>query len=400
MDLFTDLRDREAPKGILPSQDIQEFIRRGHISSPLDNIDDGQIQPASIDLRLGQTAYRVRASFLPGQSSIMRNKIKDLLVTEIDLGGSSPVVFEPWSVFIVPLMEYLGLPSDVRGIANPKSTTGRLDILTRLITECGDEFDRVPKGYSGELFLEVVSRTFPICVRAGTKLNQLRFVRGNRAPIGDGALEELAKENALVYEDEQNSQSAYIDRGLGITVDLQGSGSGVVAYEARNHSPPIELDRVNHYDIDDFWKIVSPRKNGGYILEPKGFYLLTSKQRVRVPPERAAEMVPYDPAQGEFRLHYAGFFDPGFGYGIDGEILGTKAVLEVRAHEIPILIEHDQLVGKLNYYRMAKKPDRVYGPSIGSSYQGQELTPSKQFKVPQRASGIPANIQLPSATDS
>ena len=189
--------------------------------------------------------------------------------------------------------------------------------------------------------------------------------------------------------------------GLGITVDLQGSGSGVVAYEARKHAPPIELDTLNHYDIDDFWRVVPrPPKNGRHILEPKGFYLLTSKQRVRVQPDRAAEMVPYDPTMGEFRLHYAGFFDPGFGYGIDGEILGTKAVLEVRAHEIPILIEHDQLVGRLNYFRMAKTPDRVYGPSIGSSYQAQELTPSKQFKVPQRASDIPANIQLPSATHS
>ena len=400
MDLFTDLRDREAPKGILPSQDIQEFIRRGHISSPLANIDDGQIQPASIDLRLGQTAYRVRASFLPGQSSMMINKTRDLLVTEIDLGGSSPALFEPECVFIVPLMERLRLPSDVRGIANPKSTTGRLDILTRLITERGDEFDRVKKGYSGELFLEVVSRTFPIYVRAGMKLNQLRFVRGNRAPIGDGTLGELAKGDPLVYEGEQNLQLAYIDRGLGITVDLQGSGSGVVAYEARKHAPPIELDTLNHYDIDDFWRVVPRPKNGRHILEPKGFYLLTSKQRVRVQPDRAAEMVPYDPTMGEFRLHYAGFFDPGFGYGIDGEILGTKAVLEVRAHEIPILIEHDQLVGRLNYFRMAKTPDRVYGPSIGSSYQGQELTPSKQFKVPQRASDIPANIQLPSATHS
>ena len=262
MDLFTDLRDREAPKGILPSQDIQEFIRRGHISSPLANIDDGQIQPASIDLRLGQTAYRVRASFLPGQSSMMINKTKDLLVAEIDLGGSSPALFEPECVFIVPLMERLRLPSDVRGIANPKSTTGRLDILTRLITERGDEFDRVKKGYSGELFLEVVSRTFPIYVRAGMKLNQLRFVRGNRAPIGDGTLGELAKGDPLVYEGEQNLQLAYIDRGLGITVDLQGSGSGVVAYEARKHAPPIELDTLNHYDIDDFWRVVPRPKNG------------------------------------------------------------------------------------------------------------------------------------------
>lgn len=391
MELFPDLVEREIAKGILPSQDIRDFRSRGHIHSPGAAITDDQIQPASIDLRLGPVAYRVRASFLPGRSSTILNKAKDLLVAEVDLTKPTPALFEPSSVFIVPLMECLRLPSDVLGVANPKSTTGRLDILTRLITQNGDEFDRVPRGYSGELFVEIVSRTFPVCVRAGMKLNQLRFVRGNPARTGDGTLQERAREDALVY-DEGTPALASINRGLAITVDLQGNGSDIVAYKAKRHAPVIELDKINHYEMHDFWEIIRRPNSDRYILEPSSFYLLTSRQKVRVPPDQAAEMVPYDPTMGEFRLHYAGFFDPGFGYGSRGEILGTKAVLEVRAYEIPILLEHDQLVGKLHYYRMAKIPDMVYGPSIGSSYQQQELTPSKQFITQRKSSNTAIHL--------
>jgi dCTP deaminase len=395
VELFPELVEREIGKGILPSQDIRDFRTRGHIYAPGGSIADDQIQPASVDLRLGPVAYRVRASFLPGRSSTILNKAKELLVAEVDLTKPSAALFEPSSVFIVPLMERLHLPSDVLGVANPKSTTGRLDILTRLITEYGDQFDQVARGYSGELFVEIVSRTFPVYVRAGMKLNQLRFVRGNPAPTGDRPLQERAREDALVY-DEETPALASIDRGLEITVDLQGNGSDIVAYKAKRHAPVIELDKINHYEMDDFWEIIRRPNNDRYILEPSSFYLLTSRQKVRVPPDQAAEMVPYDPTMGEFRLHYAGFFDPGFGYGNQGEIHGTKAVLEVRAYEIPVLLEHDQLVGKLNYYRMAKNPDKVYGPSIGSSYQQQELTPSKQFKAPRRTT----NHALPLASSA
>jgi dCTP deaminase len=372
-------------KGILPSQDIREFVRIGRIRSNVE-IPPSQIQPASIDLRLGKIAYRVRASFLPGRSSTILSKAKDLLISEIDL--TEPALFEPGAVFIVPLMECLDLPSDVRGVANPKSTTGRLDIFTRLITECGDEFERVPKGYSGNLYAEIVSRTFPVRVRAGMKLNQLRFIRGNAAPAGDSRLEEIDKGESLVYGDEQNPVFANINRGLAITVDLHGNGkSSIVAYRAKGHAPAIDLDKLNYYEMADFWTPIHKSVDGRLILEPSGFYLLTSQRRVRVPPDHAAELVAFDPTMGEFRIHYAGFFDPGFGYGAQGEIPGTKAELEVRAYELPILLEHDQLVGRLNYYRMAGIPEQVYGLSIGSSYQQQELTPSKQF----RATRINAN---------
>jgi dCTP deaminase len=360
--------------GILPSQAIRSLVENKRITSSF-SIDDSQVQPASIDLRLGREAYQVRASFLPGKSTIAK-KIHDLLIQKVDLTGSA--VLEPGSVFIVPLLESLALPSDIYGKANPKSTTGRLDIFTRLITEPGQQFELVPRGYSGPLYLEIVSRTFPVIIRTGMKLNQLRFMRG-KSDVSDSMLTKLAETERLVYEDDENPLVPEIERGLSVSVDLQGSGSNVVAYKAKNHAPPLDLENVNHYDIDDFWEIIRGPLNKGLTLNPRDFYILASWERVSVPPSYAAEMVPFDPALGEFRIHYAGFFDPGFGHGMSG-IKGTKAVLEVRAHEVPFLLEDRQLVGKLIYHKMAKEPDKIYGPSIGSSYQQQGLQLSKQFR--------------------
>lgn len=382
-ELFQDVSEAGGSKGILPSQDIRQLIRAGRISA-IQEISPDQVQPASIDLRLGREAFRVRASFLPGRSSTLVTKATagDLLVARVELTEQTHTLLEPGKVYVIPLMESLALPSDVLGIANPKSTTGRLDIFTRLLTECGEEFERVPRGYSGKLYVEIVSRTFPIRIRAGMKLNQLRFLRGSQAPTGDGALRE-ARADLLVQDGDNGSSQAPVNRGWLITVDLQGSGdTAIVAYKAKKYTPPIELDRIGYYDVADFWEAIPRPKFGRMILEPDGFYLLASKRPVRVPSDRAAEMMPYDPAMGEFRVHYAGFFDPGFGYGSQGEIPGTKAVLEVRAHEIPFLLEDDQLVGRLNYYKMAGIPEKVYGVSIGSSYQQQGLALSKQFKKP------------------
>jgi len=367
--------------GILPSQTIRSYVfgdtRR--IISPVP-IDDDQIQPASIDLRLGHEAFQVSASFLPGHATIGR-KINDLLIRRISLDGSA--VFEPRSVFIVPLIESLRLPSDVSGKANPKSTTGRLDIFTRLITETATEFESVPKGYSGPLYLEVVSRTFPVRVRSGMKLNQLRFIRGN-PPTSDGRLARLAEKVNLAYDDDASPIDPRIERGLSVSVDLEGNGSSIIAYKAKRAIHPvdlaIDLDKVDWYNVGEFWDIVPVSPTKDHTLQPGDFYILASRERIRVPPAYAAEMVPFDPSFGEFRVHYAGFFDPGFGFGIEGEISGTKAVLEVRAHELPILLEDGQLVGKLIYHKMAQTPDKVYGRSIGSSYQQQGLALSKQFK--------------------
>jgi dCTP deaminase len=371
-DLFSQTKP-DLATGILPSQTIRQFIDSGRVISPVP-ITDSQIQPASIDLRLGRKAYQVRASFLPGRSTIEK-KIQDLVIREIDLEPGA--VFATTSVFIVPLIESLDLPNDVSGMANPKSTTGRLDIFTRLITEPGEEFERVPKGYKGNLYLEIVSRTFPIVIRTGMRLNQLRLIKGN-PPSSDGRLAKLAEREPLVYEDDENPTEPRIDRGMRVSVDLQGNGSKIVAYRAKRNAPPIDLANVNYYDIDEFWEVIASRSKG-LILNPSDFYILASWERISVPPTHAAEMVPFDPSLGEFRIHYAGFFDPGFGYGLSGS-RGTKAVLEVRAHEVPILLEDRQLVGRLIYHKMAKEPHKVYGPSIGSSYQQQGLALSKQFR--------------------
>jgi len=376
--LFSDLprtQSEDRRTGILPSQAVNHLIAAGKVIAGRP-ITEEQIQPASLDLRLGDIAHRVRASFLPGLESRVETKIKELRMTRVDLTASA--VFEKGCVYLVPLVEELSLPDDISGKANPKSTTGRLDIFTRLLTDYGTEFDRVPAGYKGPLYAEIVSRTFTVAVRAGMRLSQLRFVRGN--PVyRDHMIAKLDEAETLVYLDGDSPQKARVDRGLRITVNLECGPQEVVAYKARRNAPAIELDRINYYPPEEFWEMRHSCPDQGLILDPGDFYILASRERVRVPPEFAAEMVPFDPADGEFRIHYAGFFDPGFGYGAS-DIKGTCAVLEVRAHEVPFLIEHGQLVGRLNYMPLLSRPDKIYGLKIGSSYQQQSLTLSKQFR--------------------
>ncbi len=365
-------------EGILPSQEILHFVQTGIIRSTRE-IQEDQIQPASIDLRLSNEAYRVRASFLPGRSTTLLTKATDkgLLAGKIDL--TEPALLEPGVIYIIPLMESLDLPADVYGIANPKSTTGRLDIFTRLITEHGDEFERVRRGYRGALYVEVISQSFPILVQAGMSLSQLRFGRGKLIVAGDAKLKQLDQDALLIEADEAGGRFD-IDRGLRITVDLAGNGSDIVGYRPAPFSPPVDLSKFDYYDVADFWQPIYKNDKRQYILKPGEFYILASKQRVRVPADLAAEMLPYDLATQEFRVHYAGFFDPGFGYGKEGEIPGTRAVLEVRANEMPILLEDDQFVGRLNYYSMSARPGKVYGGKIGSNYQQQGLALAKQFR--------------------
>ena len=407
MGLFSQSVRTERKTGILPSQEIRELITNRRIRSSAE-IADGQIQPASIDLRLGNVAYRVQASFLPGRSTALRDKIAELKIAEYDL--SRPALLETNAVYVVPLMESLDLPRDIGGKANPKSTTGRLDIFTRLITDGGLEFEQVEKGYAGDLYVEIVPRTFPIVVATGTELNQLRFIRGN--PLStDGILQQLAEKEPLVYYENGEGpaeavierglnklvsspggdQQAIIDRGLRTTTDFQGSGgSAVVAYKAKRYCPPIDLSKVGAYDSADFWVPIHSPKSKRVVLDPGDFYLMASKERFSVPPSYAAEMEPFDQSIGDFSVHYAGFFDPGFGYGATGEIKGTKAVLEVRAHEVPLLLEDKQIVGRLIYHRMANVPQKLYGQAIGSSYQQQGLALSKQFKTVESArSAVP-----------
>ena len=376
--LFEDLAIPQPPKaGIFPSQDIRELIRAGGVSAT-SAITPEQVQPASLDLRLGPVAYRVRASFLPGKRCTVSKRIEAHMMAELDL--SKPVIMEKGCIFIVPLMESLALPDTVSAKANPKSTTGRLDVFTRLITDYAHEFEWVAEGYSGPLFVEIVPRTFTIAVSAGMRLNQLRFLKKKVSAATDTAVKRLHEDEPLVWSGDGDPGTANIDRGLTISVDLDSTkDSRTTAYRARRNAPLIDLARINHYPPAAFWDAIRTDETKQLILDPGEFYILASKESVSVPPHYAAEMVPFDPTIGEYRIHYAGFFDPGFGYGVNGEVKGTPAVLEVRAHEVPFVIEDGQMVGRLLYSKLLTRPDKIYGGKIGSSYQGQGLALSKQF---------------------
>ena len=364
---------RQRSTGILPSQVIKELVRSREIQAAAE-ITDRQIQPASMDLRLAATAYRIRASFLPGENATVEQKIDQFGMHEIDL--SNGAVLEKGCVYIVRLIEVLKLSSRISGVANPKSSTGRLDVFTRLITNNSAEFDRVSSGYEGPLYAEISPRAFSILVRKGSRLNQIRFRRGSPS-YSDTALRRLHEQVRLVHSETGDEN---ISGGIAISVDLEGKESdGLIGYKARKHTDVIDVDKVNHYDPIDFWEPVQARRGRGLILDPDDFHILGSKEPVTVPPDHAAEMVAYDTLVGEFRVHYAGFFDPGFGYSADGAT-GTRAVLEVRSHEVPFHVEDGQVVGRLIYERLTDEPDKLYGPDIGSSYQTQVLALSKQFK--------------------
>lgn len=365
-----------AAPGVLPSQDIQDLMRTGRITAA-EPIEEAQIQPASLDLRLGGTAYRLQASFLPGKGSTVARKLEELTMAEIDL--SRPTVLERGCVYLVPLMEELYLPDQIAAKANPKSTTGRLDVFTRLITDYGSAFERVRGGYSGPLYAEVVPRTFSVVVHPGTCLSQIRFIRG-RVPSSDSQLRQVDRQHSLIYDQANLPAKPDIEEGLKLSASLTvDDPAHVIAYRGRKNAPVIDVAQRDHYDPGRFWDQIPSRPNGRLILNPGDFYILASRERVRVPPDFAAEMVAFDPSVGEFRSHYAGFFDPGFGWG-DTHRLGTRAVLEVRAHEVPFVIDDGQIVGRLEFSRVAALPDKVYGVSIGSSYQHQELALSKQFR--------------------
>lgn len=368
---------------MLPSQEIRELIASGAIHAHAE-IPEKQIQPASLDLRLGDVGYRVQASFVPQRRTVEGGIIDTgLRMGRVDLTRTT--VFEKGCVYIVPLVEELHLPENASARANPKSSTGRLDIFTRLITDYGEEFEQVRQGYKGRLYAEIASRTFSIVVRAGMTLNQLRFLRGKPKPSDRAttALEKSAREReeALVYGEEGTPSKARIGKkSVMLSVSLRGSdASEIVAYKAKRNAPVIDLANLNYYDPDEFWDVRRDPGKKGLILEPGDFYILASKEKVSVPPDWAAEMVSMDQDIGEFRIHYAGFFDPGFGYGAN-DVRGTRAVLEVRAHEVPFLIEHGQIMGRLMYIPLLSRPDKVYGTDIGSSYQRQGLALSKHFK--------------------
>ena len=365
--------DRE-PQGVLPAQDIAALAARRSVQAAED-LAPGQIQPASLDLRLGPTARRVRASFLPGPGLTVEEKLDRLALHTIDL--TQGAVLETGCVYIVPLLESLDLPGDLAAVANPKSSTGRVDVFVRVITDRSGAFDQVTAGYHGPLYAEISPRTFPVLVRSGSRLAQLRFRRG-QAVLDDAALVRLHDAERLV-----DRAIADVSGGVPLSVDLSGQDpSRPVGFRAKRHTGVIDLDRVGAYDPLDFWEPIRPRPDPGLVLDPDEFYILASKEAVHVPPDYAAEMVPFNPLVGEFRVHYAGFFDPGFGHaGAGGS--GSRAVLEVRSHEVPFILDHGQMVGRLIFERLTARPDLLYGQGLGSSYQAQGLKLSKHFREPQ-----------------
>ncbi len=359
----------EMPAGVLPSQAIADMIKAGQIHFDT-AMPEGQIQPASLDLRLGATAYRVRASFLSGRNRRVDERLAEFEMHQIDLSGGA--VLEKGCVYVVPLLENLALPANISAVANAKSSTGRLDLLTRLITDKGVEFDRIEPGYTGPLYAEICPRSFSVLVRPGMRLNQIRFRQG-QAVLDDAALQALHISETLV------SGEAHIDNGLGFSVDLKPNSGTLVGYRAKPHTGVIDLDKIGHYQARDYWEDVHT-DDGQIILDPDAFYILVSREAVHIPPLYAAEMAPYLAMVGEFRVHYAGFFDPGFGHAAAGGH-GSRGVLEVRCHEAPFVLEHGQIVGRLVYERMREMPAMLYGADLGSNYQGQGLKLSKHFKT-------------------
>ncbi len=374
--------------GILPCQKIREMIAVGEISAPRDMdlhapITVDQIQPASLDLRLGHFAYPVDASFLPGKGTKVLEKMAalDAEFKRFAIDLSKGAVLEKGRVYVVPLLEAIKLRADVQAFANPKSSTGRLDILTRLIADEASLFDQVEEGYRGQLYLEIAPRSFSVVVKTGTRLNQLRFQRTRgEAPkqITSAEWKQLVSEGQVA---DASSGGLATTGMLPFTIDLRGNGSegGLIGWRAKKHVKRIDLERRD-YDPFEFWEPIAFHRRNSLILDPDEFYIFMTKEAIAVPPDFAAEMLPYDTRAGEFRVHYAGFFDPGFGWDARTKKAGSsRGVLEVRSHEVPFLLEHGQTVGWLRYERMAERPDALYGEAFASNYQGQELKLAKQF---------------------
>lgn len=357
--------------GILPSHVLKRLIRARREILAAEDVEDSQIQPASLDLRLGPVAWRVRASFLPGPNATVRDKLQAVAMHEIDL--SEGAVLETHCVYVVPLLESVELSFRVSGIANPKSSTGRLDVFTRLITDRAQAFDRIEPGYHGPLYAEISPRTFPILVRKGSRLNQLRVRRGS-PQFTDTQLKRLHAEQPLV------DGEADIENGLALSANLRGDGGGrQIGWRAKRHTGIVDVDVRGALEPLDFWDPIMAGRSDTIVLDPDEFYILASREAVAIPPDFAAEMVPFNPLVGEFRVHYAGFFDPGFGHET-GQGRGSRGVLEVRSREVPFILEHGQIIGRLLFERLTDPPPQVYGQGIGSNYQRQGLKLSKHFR--------------------
>jgi len=363
--------------GVLPMQWLHRAAHDGWIASFGAPLEERQFQPSSLDLRLGPVAYRIRSSFLPGHETVAA-KLRCLTMYELSLEPSA--ILERGHAYLIPLLEELALPPYIHGKADPKSSTGRLDIFTRVITDTHSRFDDVRPGYQGQLYLEVFSRSFTIQVHHGLSLNQLRLFF-DQPRLDDTALSRLHTVEPLLFDDHHEPiplDSMHLDGGLFLGVDVSGGPDAIVGYKAKKNSDIIDLAKERCYDPSAFWEPLYRRANRPLILEPEDFYILASKEKICIPPAYAAELMAYDTGSGELRTHYAGFFDPGFGYGRDPH-RGTKAVLEVRPHDVPFLVEDGQLFCKLCLDSTVEIPSQLYGAELNSHYQSQALTLSKQF---------------------
>ncbi|MCF7700469.1 2'-deoxycytidine 5'-triphosphate deaminase [Loktanella sp. M215] len=357
----------EFASGVLADHQIAQLIASGAITAS-HPIAEGQIQPASLDLRLGDVAYRVRASFLTGAARTVTERLADFTMHAVPLTGGA--VLEKGCVYVVPLREALSLPPGMTAAASAKSSIGRLDLLTRIITDRGTAFDRVPAGYTGPLYVEICPRSFSVVAEPGQMLNQIIFRQGQTL-MSDAELLDLHRQTPIVNTD------PVISDGLGFSVDLRPATGTLIGYRAKPHTGVVDLAKLGHYTPSDYWEEVHT-DTGWIILDPGAFYILVSREAIVIPPLQAAEMAPYLAMVGEFRVHYAGFFDPGFGWA-DAGGTGSRGVLEVRCHEAPFVLEHGQIVGRLVYERMSSHPRALYGAGIASNYQGQGLKLSKHF---------------------
>jgi dCTP deaminase len=370
----------------MPSQALREAIGEGWINAGEYRILPQAVQPASLDLRLGSKGWALRCSFLPDRNSTVEEKVKEVAFQPIDLREG--IVLERDRPYLVPLLEGCALPPDVRGKANPKSSTGRLDVFTRVITDRQHRFDEIQAGYHGKMYLEIVPRSFAVKVQTGLSLNQLRLSRGD-VRLADAQIRTLQEETPLVYlaSHALRESELAISDGIFLSLDLEGSSDQIVGFRAKKNSHPIDMSQIRAYRWKDYWDPVYPEAGKRVVLEPEIFYLLLSAEGVCIPPHIAAEMMAYDPTAGELRTHYAGFFDPGFGYDPTHTQHGSRAALEVRARDVSFMVEHGQPVCKLALEQMAGIPDCLYGRDLGSNYQSQITTLSKHFQ--EQTAGTP-----------
>ncbi len=370
---------------MLPSQRLREALARGWLSAGERRIPPEAVQPASVDLRLGDHAWALRCSFLPDSHSTVEEKVKDVAFDRLDLRDGATL--ERDRPYLVPLVEQLHLPVQMRAKANPKSSTGRLDVFTRVLTDRNHRFDEIAAGYHGGLYLEVVPRTFAIRVKSGLALNQVRLI-SSEARLSDAELISVHRTSPLLYRESRPVEESELslDGGLFLSLEVSGPAEAIVGYRAKKNSLPVDLTRVGTLRWQDFWEPVHPEPGGRIVLEPEIFYLLLSAEGVSIPPSYAAEMLAYDPTAGELRTHYAGFFDPGFGYAQHQRRHGSRAALEVRARDVSFMVEHRQPVCKLAFEHMSEAPDLLYGEDAGSNYQGQQTMLSKHFA--EHAAGV------------